>query len=128
MQRLFSSFADGSPGAGLLLLRVLTGAALIYSGIAGLREASPLATVVLQVIGVGTGILLLIGLWTPVSGAIAAIVKVSMAFSWYFSHTGDPSIPFMLAVLGAVLAMVGPGAWSIDARVFGRKRINLPEL
>ncbi len=34
----------------------------------------------------------------------------------------------MLGVLGAVLAMVGPGAWSIDARLFGRKRIDMPEL
>jgi len=31
----------------------------------------------------------------------------------------------MLATLGATLAMVGPGAWSIDARLFGRKLINI---
>ena len=85
-------------------------------------------TVVLQITGVGAGILLLIGLWTPVAGALVAIVKVSIAFSRYFSHSGDPWIPIVQAVLGAVLAMVGPGAWSIDARLFGRKRIELPEL
>ena len=128
MQRLFSSFADGWPGIGLLLLRLLTGAALIHFGIANLREAPPLATVVLQITGVGAGILLLIGLWTPVVGALAAIVKVSIAFSRYFSHSGDPWIAILQAVLGAVLAMVGPGAWSIDARLFGRKRIDIPEL
>ncbi len=128
MQRLFSSFADGWPGIGLLLLRLLTGAALIHFGIANLREAPPLATVVLQITGVGAGILLLIGLWTPVVGALAAIVKVSIAFSRYFSHSGDPWILILQAVLGAVLAMVGPGAWSIDARLFGRKRIDMPEL
>ena len=128
MQRLFSSFADGWPGIGLLLLRLLTGAALIHFGIANLREAPPLATVVLQITGVGAGILLLIGLWTPVVGALAAIVKVSIAFSQYFSHSGDPWIPILQAVLSAVLAMVGPGAWSIDARLFGRKRIEIPEL
>jgi len=33
----------------------------------------------------------------------------------------------MQAVLGAALAMVGPGAWSIDARLFGRKHIVIPE-
>ena len=128
MQRLFSSFADGWPGTGLLLLRLLTGVALIHFGIANLREAPPLATVVLQITGVGAGILLLIGLWTPVVGALAAIVKVSIAFSPYFSHSGDPWILILQAVLGAVLAMVGPGAWSIDARLFGRKRIDMPEL
>ena len=125
MQRLFSGFDDGWPGTGLLLLRLLTGLALIHFGIADLRQAPPLATVVLQIIGIGAGILLLIGLWTPVAGALAAIVKVSIAFSPYFSHSGDPWIPIIQAVLGAVLAMVGPGAWSVDARLFGRKRIEI---
>ena len=127
MQRLFSTFADGWPGIGLLLLRLLTAAALIYFGIAGVPASPPLATLVPQIIGIGAGILLLVGLWTPVAGALAAIVKVSIAFSRYFSHSGDPWIPIVQAVLGAVLAMVGPGAWSIDARLFGRKRIDFPE-
>jgi uncharacterized membrane protein YphA (DoxX/SURF4 family) len=87
-----------------------------------------LATAVLQIIGIGAGTLLLVDLWTPVAGALAAIVKVSIAFSRYFSHSGDPWIPILQAVLSAVLAMVGPGAWSIDARLFGRKRIDIPEL
>ena len=127
MQRLFSSFADGWPGTGLLLLRLLTGTALIQFGIANLHEP-PLATTVLQIIGIGAGILLLVGLWTPAAGALAAIVKAWIAFSRYFSHSGDPWIPIIQAALGAVLAMVGPGAWSIDARLFGRKRIDIPEL
>jgi putative oxidoreductase len=128
VQRLFSGFADGWPGRGLLLLRLLTGAALIQFGIANLREGPPLTTAVLQITGVGAGILLLIGLWTPVAGALAAIVKVWIAFSRFFLHSGDPWIAIIQAVLGAVLAMVGPGAWSIDARLFGRKRIDIPEL
>ena len=127
VQRLFSTFADGWPGVGLLLLRLLTGVALIHFGIANLREAPPLATVVLQSFGVGAGILLLVGLWTPVAGGLAAIVKVLIAFSRYFSHSADPWIPIIQAVLGAALAMVGPGAWSIDARLFGRKRIDISE-
>ena len=128
MQRLFSTFADGWPGAGLMLLRLLIGVALIHFGIANLREAPPLATVILQSVGVGAGVLLLVGLWTPVAGGLAAIVQVLIAFSRYFSHSGDPWIPIIQAVLGAVLAMVGPGAWSIDARLFGRKHIDMPEL
>ena len=127
MQRLFSTFADGWPGVGLLLLRLLTGVALIHFGTANLREAPPLTTGVLQSIGVGAGILLLVGLWTPVAGGLAAIVKVLIAFSRYFSHSADPWIPITQAVLGAALAMVGPGAWSIDARLFGRKRIDITE-
>ena len=123
MQRLFSGFDDGWPGAGLLLLRLLTGPALIHFGFASLRQGPPLATVVLQIIGIGAGILLLVGLSTPLAGGLAATVKVCIAFLRYFSHSGDPWIPILQAVLSAVLAMVGPGAWSIDARLFGRKRI-----
>ena len=128
MQRLFSGFADGLPGTGLLLLRLLTSLALIHFGIAGVLASPPLTTVVLQIIGIGAGILLLVGLWTPVAGTLAAIVKVWIALSRYLSHSGDPWIPIIQAVLGAALAMVGPGAWSIDARLFGRKRIDMPEL
>ena len=84
--------------------------------------------VVLQSIGVGAGLLLLVGLWTPAAGGLAAIVKVWIAFSRYFSHSGDLWIPIIQVVLSTVLAMVGPGAWSIDARLFGRKRIDMPEL
>ena len=127
MQRLFSTFASGWPGVGLLLLRLLSGAALIYFGIVGAMQASSLTIIALQIIGASAGILLLIGLWTPAAGALAATINVWIAFSRYFSHSGDPWLPIMQAVLGAVLAMVGPGAWSIDARLFGRKRIDFPE-
>jgi uncharacterized membrane protein YphA (DoxX/SURF4 family) len=127
LQRLFSTFADGWPGIGLLLLRILTSVALIYFGVVGILGAPSLTTVVLQIIGAGTGLLLLAGLWTPVAGLLAAIVKVWIASSRFLSHSGDPWIAVMQAVLGAALAMVGPGAWSIDARLFGRKHIVFPE-
>jgi putative oxidoreductase len=127
LQRLFSTFADGWPGIGLLLLRLLTATALIYFGIAGVLASPPPATVVLQIVVIGAGLLLLVGLWTPVAGTLAAIAKVSIALSRFFSHSGDPWIPLAMAVLGATLAMVGPGAWSVDARLFGRKRIDFPE-
>jgi putative oxidoreductase len=127
LQRLFSTFADGWPGIGLLLLRLLTGLALIHFGISGLLEATQLTTVVLHVIGAGAGLLLLVGLWTPVAGSLAAIVNLWIAFSRLLSHSGDPWIAIIQAVLGTALAMIGPGAWSIDARLFGRKHIDFLE-
>jgi uncharacterized membrane protein YphA (DoxX/SURF4 family) len=102
---------------------LLTGAALLHYGILGLSEAPQFASIAPQVIGAGAGILLLVGLWTPVAGALVAIVEVWIAFS----RPGDTWIPIMLAALGAALAMVGPGAWSVDARLFGRKHIDFPE-
>ena len=124
LQRLFSSFADGWPGRGLLVQRLLTGALLLYCGVAYLRAAPHIVPVAPQIIGVGAGILVAAGLWTPVVGALIAVLELWIMFS----HAGDPWIPVILAVLGASLAMVGPGAWSIDARLFGRKRIHTPNL
>jgi len=96
-------------------------------GIASVLEARPLNIMVLEIVGAAVGILLLIGLWTPVAGTLVAMVKVAIAFLGVWSHSGDPWMAFIEAVLGAVLAMVGPGAWSMDARLFGRKRIDMPE-
>jgi putative oxidoreductase len=119
MQRLFSSFADGSPGVGLLLLRLVTGGGLLYGGIASARS-DPYLAMAPQVIAAGGGVLLLLGLYTPVAGVAAAIVEVWIAFS----HPGNLWAPIGLMSLGLSLAMIGPGAWSIDARLFGRRQID----
>lgn len=121
MQRLFSTFADGWPGGGLLLGRLLTGAALFHFGMDDFNDAIQFAPVAPQIVAIGAGTLLLAGLWTPLAGALVATIEVWIAFS----RPGDPWIPIMLAALGATLAMVGPGAWSVDAHLFGRKRINI---
>ena len=103
---------------------MLTGFALIHYGIVDLREEHQFASMAPQVVAAGAGVLLLFGLWTPVTGALVAIAEVWIAFS----RSGDPWIPIILATLGATLAMIGPGAWSIDSRLFGRKHIDIPNL
>lgn len=127
MQRLFSTFADGWPGAGLLLLRLLTGAALIDFGISRIGEGPGLWTVVLQMIRISAAILLLMGVFTPLAGLLAAAAQVWIAISLFSSHSGDARATLALAILAIALAMIGPGAWSIDARRFGRKHIDLSE-
>jgi putative oxidoreductase len=116
LQRLFSNFADGWPGRGLLLQRLLTGATLLHGEITYLRTAPQAATSAPQIIGICAGILLPVGLWTPVAGCLLAIAELWIAVS----YSGDPWISIMLAALGASLAMAGPGTWPIDARLFGR--------
>jgi len=121
LQRLFSTFPDGPPGIGLLCLRVGAGIALIHYGVLGLSgEAGPL-TVAWDVIAAVAGILLLAGLWTPIAGAVVAILELWIAAL----AKSDVSIHLLLAALGAGLAMLGPGAWSVDARLFGRKRLDI---
>jgi len=124
LQRLFSTFANGWPGIGLLLLRILTAMVLFYSVITHLGQPIPLTSTVLGMAAAGAGLLLLVGLWTPLAGTLVSLLEVWIAFS----SAADPLIHIMLATLGATLAMIGPGAWSIDARLFGRKRIEAPQL
>jgi putative oxidoreductase len=127
VQRLFTTFADGLPGAGLLLLRLFTGAVLIDFGISGMHEGPQSWNVALQIIGISAAISLLLGMFTPVAGVLAAAAKVWIAISQFSSHSGDPSITLAQAILAAALAMIGPGVWSIDAQRYGRKHIVFSE-
>jgi uncharacterized membrane protein YphA (DoxX/SURF4 family) len=124
VQRLFSSFADGWAGAGLLLLRVVIGGGLLYGGIVSARSAFDAAQTVPHVLDAAFGAMLVVGLLTPFAGIMAAAVEVWIAFS----HPGYRWPQIGIAGLTLSLAMIGPGAWSIDARLFGRKQIDLSEL
>ena len=119
MQRLFSTFPEGWPGAGLVFLRAVTAIAPIRHGIAGLFTV----LVIPHLVATGAAALLLLGLWTPLGGVLMALAELCLALS----HPADPWIHILLGALGAALAMLGPGAWSVDARLFGRKRIQIPQ-
>lgn len=119
LQRLFTTFAGGWPGIGLLLQRLATGIALLYNGIAQL--GTPITGLIVpEITGAVLGLFILTGLWTPIAGALVAAMEVWVAIS----GVSDAALPIILAILGATLAMIGPGAWSIDARLFGRKHIS----
>ena len=119
MRRLFSNFAHGPPGAGLLLMRIVAGSALIAQAVSPLLGL-PLGPTVLQAVTIGLGILLALGLWTPLVGTLVAIDSL-----WHVLVSGHPWRWSMLATLGAALALIGPGAWSIDARLFGWRRVEV---
>jgi uncharacterized membrane protein YphA (DoxX/SURF4 family) len=123
VQRLFSTFADGWPGGGILLLRLLAGAALIERGVAAFSMPGTSALVMAQIGAAAVGLLLLGGLWTPVAGVLAAMVEAWIAFT----QPGAQPWAILLAGIGISLAMIGPGAWSVDAQLYGRKQIVPPE-
>jgi uncharacterized membrane protein YphA (DoxX/SURF4 family) len=123
VQRLFSTFPEGWPGIGLLFLRTAAAIPTVQHGIALLLTTPVVAHLVLQLTATGAAALLLIGFWTPVAGVLLAMAETFLAFS----HSQDPSIHILLGALGVALAMLGPGAWSVDARLFGRKRIQIPQ-
>jgi putative oxidoreductase len=113
---------------GLLILRLGAGIPLILlsmQSLLGAERAQPVR-IVLDAIGAVGGILLIVGLWTPVAGAVVAATQLMLLFSEPFLQQSYALAHVFLPVLGAALAMLGPGAWSIDARLFGRKRLIPP--
>jgi hypothetical protein len=120
LQRLFSTFPGGLPGAGLALLRAAVAIPMVYAGLLTVASSSP---VFLEVVTAGAAILLLIGLWTPLAGALIAVAELGLAVL----HPAEPWMYIHFAAMGAALAMLGPGVCSLDARLFGRKRIEIPQ-
>ena len=116
-------FPNGWPGRGLLLLRLVAGIFLMHDGLGELLGSPPWGGIIRQSLATGGGILLLLGLWTPMAGVLVVIVELWAAFS----KTDSLRSCVVLAAVGAALAMLGPGVRSIDARLFGRKRIDIRE-
>jgi putative oxidoreductase len=119
VRRLYSTFAGGWPGIGLLLMRLVVGAVILWHVGPRLWNGLPL------LIGAGYALLalgalfLIAGLWTPVAGVMIAAVAVSEILA------GEPPSGRLLAgTIAVALAMLGPGRISIDARLFGWKRID----
>ena len=123
MRRLFSSFARGWPGVGLLLIRLVAGISLIINGFQNLQSGPSPQALALALLAIGDGGLLVVGLWTPVAGFVVLLVSAGEIF---YRHYGVyPGI--LLSAMGIATALVGPGAQSIDARLFGWKRIDLDD-
>ncbi len=120
MRRLLSTFAHGSAGLGLFILRLAAGIALIVQGVEGLLAQPPLVAILVQAVSISIGILLVVGLWTPYAGAL--LIGAAL---WHFYAYGPPFRWLLLAAMGAAVALLGPGAWSIDARRFGWRRVDL---
>jgi hypothetical protein len=78
-------------------------------------------SIVLQVVAASTGVFLLVGLWTPVAGAIVALSEIWMVLT----GTPHPQSSILLATQGVALAFLGPGSLSIHVPLFGRKRLNI---
>jgi putative oxidoreductase len=114
-------FPGGWPGAGLLILRVAAALPLLIGGSFELRGVPHSWGHATQFIAVIDGVLLLAGLWTPAAGVLKTVMEL-----WIICSSGEAVVAHVLrAMLGVGLVMLGPGAWSVDARLFGRKRIDI---
>jgi hypothetical protein len=125
MQRLYSTFPGAWPGLALLLLRCVAAGALVVCAHADgwLSPEPPL--LLLDAAIIITGALLIGGLWTPMSALALALLELFSYFSSIGSSMGPELNHLLWAVVGLCVAMLGPGACSIDSHLFGRKRIDL---
>lgn len=122
LQKLFSAFPSGWPGAGLVLLRGFVSATLISHTLPYVGQHTKVSQLGWIVIGFGlaSAISLLAGFITPVIATTVAIGASLLAVS------GLLASPFAVIIPAAAIALLGPGAYSLDARMFGRREIFVP--
>jgi putative oxidoreductase len=118
MQRLFSTFPGAWPGVALLLLRCVAAVALIACTNGMWLSLEP-ALLLMHGLTIMAAMMLIGGLGTPLAGVAQALLEI-------YSNFAAADLNHMLwAAVGLCVAMLGPGAWSIDSRLFGRRRIEV---
>jgi uncharacterized membrane protein YphA (DoxX/SURF4 family) len=129
---LFSTFPARWPGFGLFLLRALVGSSLIIHG-TGYFQGWPnvdLSGGVVGAISVAAGVSLLTGFMTPVVSVIVILGGLARMISLLpppLATNVSSLFPILnIVILAASLAFLGPGAFSLDARIFGRREIKIP--
>jgi hypothetical protein len=131
VQRLFSTFPSGAPGAGLLLLRAAAGLAALWVGIESLsgQEDQALRVWLAVAAAIASGLSLLLGLLTPGAGALAVVIGLSLLLGWIPVAHGSHDLlsASLLIVVALAIVLLGPGAYSLDAYLFGRREIVIPE-
>ena len=121
MQRLFSTFPNSWPGGGLLLLRIALALPAAADGLFALLGVQNPGSVAAGGVSILASTLVLLGLWTPFAAAFLCLAQLATLFLGAI----DLQTQISRAAIAASLVMLGPGAWSIDRRLFGRKRIDV---
>lgn len=129
--RFFSAFPGGWPGIGLLLLRGSVGiVALLQAGFYLADRTSAPTTWLGGLVGLAAGAALLMGLLTPVAGILTGLGILGIGLSIFTAPTPnllEAKLSVILAaIISAAIVFLGPGAYSVDARLFGRREIIIP--
>jgi len=127
---LFSTFPRGRSGTGLILIRAAVAITALVQGTFCLISDTQLTPITVRsLLALIAGALLLIGLWTPIAAAVVGLCIGAMRLSFASScrvdlFQTDVSVILAITVCTGIL-LAGPGAYSIDARLFGPREIVL---
>jgi uncharacterized membrane protein YphA (DoxX/SURF4 family) len=114
---------------GLLLLRAAVGgtAILVAGRCFSSSVDSPVWMWAASLVSLMSGLFLLAGFLTPIAGGLAAIGVTTLALLRVLPPASTLVDEFLSTILVVVMAiaveLLGPGALSIDARLFGRREI-----
>jgi uncharacterized membrane protein YphA (DoxX/SURF4 family) len=128
----YSTFPGRWQGLGLLLLRSAVGVTLIIQSASALVDSQGMTVGAWAgcLIELASGISLLIGFVTPAAAIFAVLVHVGIGLSWFpvpaqvFFNSGPLTADLVITTMAC--AFLGPGAFSLDARLFGRRKIIIP--
>jgi hypothetical protein len=112
-------FPPGLPGLALLLLRISVASAVLIEGFC-LRSSSPGW---LQAIAVLISAALVPGYLTPL---IAVAALIFHTWIWYSHGLGSAAIAAIGSLDALALALLGPGGYSVDSILYGRRLVVLP--
>jgi hypothetical protein len=131
LRRLYSSFPGSLPGAGLLLLRITIGLGLLIQSSAWLIESQTSNNGMWApgLLALVIGISFILGFLTPLAGSVSALAGIAIRWlhpEWSASMTGLLSVSPLVMVIAIML--LGPGAFSLDAYFFGRRKIIVPRI
>ena len=115
------------------MLRVAAGSAAVAQGLSYLGNVvePTVASWTLGLVSVASGVALLVGFLTPGGGTLVGFTTIVIATTWAPLPPSELLIDKVAALFvlanAAALVLLGPGAHSLDAYLFGRREIFIPQ-